>query len=397
MKRLANHFSSTSRSHDKYPSQIQEGISLDPHHATVNKVADEFRSDFNKQTYGDQRSRLNTLLNGIRSRLEGYLRHSVWEGEVQEPSSPEEFDEIVDSIQELLVREVLDSREYIIYGGPVSEQTLHLAVEGKSTRVVKMLLDRGTKFISTGGKNTALAIAAKGGQPEMARFLLKKGAKVNKAPEGGFPPLSEAAKGGHLETVRVLLEKGADVRGKSIDWTALYEASIHGKAEVVQLLLEYGADVESLTPSGSTALQEAARMGHEEVARLLVKEGADVSPPMVLYSLAGHGLEDLSLLVVERGANVNGMAPRMSGTALHEAARTGLVELVRVLLDRGANAHMRDHEDRTPLDLALQNEHKDVAELLRSCTTSQKEKNMIEEREMRSDEPEDDPPPPYTE
>lgn len=148
-----------------------------------------------------------------------------------------------------------------------------------------------------------------------------------------------------------------------------------------------------LETHGSTALQVAALMGHGEVARLLIREGADVSSPAVLYHLASHGLEDASMLVMERGADVNGMATRMRGAALHQAARTGHLKLVRVLLDRGANAQTRNHDGRTPLDVALRNDRKDVAELLHSHATSRKEMILI--KNMRRDEPKDDLPPPY--
>ena len=45
-------------------------------------------------------------------------------------------------------------------------------------------------------------------------------------------------------------------------------------------------------------------------------------------------------------------------TPLHHAAKRGCVEVVKVLLDRGASCSLKDKEDNNPLDLAIDNGHK---------------------------------------
>lgn len=243
------------------------------------------------------------------------------------------------------------------------DTVLHLAVEGKNPEVVDLLLSRGVVQVDAPSQNemrrgAALRLAAANGYTEIIRLLLSKGAKVNGAVDGARLPLSEAARFGHLEATKLLLDSGADFRAVKDEWTALFEASLHGCPEVV---------------------------------RVLVEAGADVSPPTVLYHLAGHGLEGVSMLVVgKKGVDVNGRTARMSGTALHQAAKTGLGGLVRVLLYRGADVRARDSDGRTPRDLALRSGHKDVIDLLSPGAGSWKEK------EKGDAEPEDDLPPPYT-
>lgn len=52
------------------------------------------------------------------------------------------------------------------------------------------------------------------------------------------------------------------------------------------------------------------------------------------------------------------------GTALHEAARNGQVEAVRLLLDRGANPRLKNTLGSTALDLAKEMNHTKVVEAL---------------------------------
>ncbi len=53
-------------------------------------------------------------------------------------------------------------------------------------------------------------------------------------------------------------------------------------------------------------------------------------------------------MILERGFDVNVRTER--GTALHEAALCGKVEVVRSLVSRGVNASLRDGQDRTVLE-----------------------------------------------
>jgi ankyrin repeat protein len=77
------------------------------------------------------------------------------------------------------------------------------------------------------------------------------------------------------------------------------------------------------------------------------------------------------MLLIERGADVTpargGAGWKRAGwTALHYAAGLGFSTLVQPLLDRGADPSCRDEEGKTPLDVALDANHSEIATLLRS-------------------------------
>jgi ankyrin repeat protein len=112
--------------------------------------------------------------------------------------------------------------------------------------------------------------------------------------------------------------------------------------------------------------------------RWLIDRGADLDR-VAAHRLAVTPLHaalfgrqiDAALLLIERGANVTlargGAGWKRAGwTALHYAAGLGFGTLVPPLLDRGADPLHRDEEGKTPLDVAIDANHHDIAGTLRS-------------------------------
>jgi ankyrin repeat protein len=89
----------------------------------------------------------------------------------------------------------------------------------------------------------------------------------------GNTALMMAAYQKNMPAVQALLEKGAQVNRP--DWTALHYAAAAGELDIMRLLLERHAYIDAESPTGTTPLMLAAQEGQQEAVKLLLEEGAD--------------------------------------------------------------------------------------------------------------------------
>ena len=152
---------------------------------------------------------------------------------------------------------------------------------------------------------------------------------------------------------------------------ALVKAAEAGDIHDVARLLDAGISVDTVAPGDGTALIGAARGGQMHMIDYLLRRGADpnVHSPgdgSPLIAAAREGYEEIVALLLDRGARIDDVVLG-DENALMQAAMNGRLELVRLLIDRGANVNARSVERsrvRTPLSLARQYGHVDVARLL---------------------------------
>jgi len=165
-----------------------------------------------------------------------------------------------------------------------------------------------------------LLIACRRAHEHLVKLLLSKGADVNllsEEPTGRFSALQAACKCGIDGIIKILLENGANVnlRGRGTV-TPLQLACKRGSERVVEWLIEKGADVNAdagvhiHAQSRYTALQTATQSGNIRVVKILLQHGAKVH-----IGVLGH------------------------------AVKIGSWEMVKLLLDSGADANEREHID----------------------------------------------------
>jgi ankyrin repeat protein len=115
-------------------------------------------------------------------------------------------------------------------------------------------------------------MASLGGHAGIAKRLLAAGAQVNRP---GWTPLHYAAFGGNPELVRLLLERGADKNAVAPNgYTALMLAVIEGKSAAAKAILYEDPDLAHKGPAGESALGLAQRRGDQEMVELLKRAGA---------------------------------------------------------------------------------------------------------------------------
>ena len=97
------------------------------------------------------------------------------------------------------------------------------------------------------------------------------------SPNNDFTPLANAARAGDVANVRALIAHGADpneVAGQN-NWTPLLHAIHTHQTASVQALLDGGADVNRPSGNKLTPLMMAAGYGYTDIVRLLLQRGAD--------------------------------------------------------------------------------------------------------------------------
>ncbi len=232
-----------------------------------------------------------------------------------------------------------------------------------------------------------LTAAARGGQLQVLRLLLQRGADPNLKDTGlsmppGGTPLENACEQGHLAFAKALVQSGADVNKKGY-WPPLLTAISYGQVELVRFLLRAHAKLDS------SWLLQAIRAGKPDLIDELLKAGAEINYRnnegyTALHRAAGHDAPSLVALLLKHGANPNLQSYRRKETPLTIAAERGNLEVVRTLLTAGANATLAGPKGQTPERRARLFGQNEVAKLLRACAGQQSlhtTKHAVESRQ----------------
>ncbi|XP_012689754.1 ankyrin repeat and SOCS box protein 5 isoform X2 [Clupea harengus] len=203
---------------------------------------------------------------------------------------------------------------------------------------------------------TPLHDAAYQGRLLSLKTLIAQGHSVNALTIDHVSPLHEACVGNHVACARALIDAGANVNVSTIDGvTPLLNSCIMGSVACAESLLESGARPQSSALCQPSPLHEACARGHSKCVEALIAWGADVDmglplsgTPLYTSCLSNHPLCARRLL--DAGANVLLGTPM--DTPLHAAAQKDCTEMVRLLLDFGADINIRNMEFKRPVDAA---------------------------------------------
>ena len=159
-------------------------------------------------------------------------------------------------------------------------------------------------------------------------------------------PLCEAVRRGNLDVISNLLQQGA-----TVDFHAFSEACYRGNAEMVDFLIDHGADVNEGDRHGvSFPLSHAIRGDRADVVELLIRRGATQGITDGLKHASRNF--DIIQLLLENGANPNISCGRNGNTPLFNAVLDNRPDVVRILLDHGADLRP-NFWGRYPIEFAL--------------------------------------------
>lgn len=201
------------------------------------------------------------------------------------------------------------------------------------------------------GKTTALFFAVAGDHEESVKWMLQGDPDLEYRPGPnsgsleGYTPLALAVERGYTPIVRMLLERGANVNHRILDDRPL----LHGATteETLAVLLEYNIDKEA-TDSGtrSTMLSRLAADSHIDTGYIphiarLINAGVNLDPTDTMgdtpLAIACHnGNLELVQLLIAKGADVNGNSGQ-HGRPVHRAILRNNLDSLKALVEKGAD------------------------------------------------------------
>jgi len=240
----------------------------------------------------------------------------------------------------------------LLLAGLVSGIPLIDAVKQKNKAAVQALLQkRADVNASEGDGATALHWAAYRDDAEIVDLLIRAGAKVNAANDLKITPLYLASVNGNVAIVERLLKAGAHPEAASeTGVTPLMEAARTGSVGAVRALLDYEAKVNvKETDRQQTALMWAAGQKHPEVVKVLIERGADVHAKSGVRRLTVMDSGQRRTKAARDGASQIDVG---GSSALLFAAQSGDAESIKLLLNGGANVNDTAGDGKTALVLA---------------------------------------------
>uniref|UniRef100_A0AAY4ASG0 Ion transport domain-containing protein n=1 Tax=Denticeps clupeoides TaxID=299321 RepID=A0AAY4ASG0_9TELE len=221
--------------------------------------------------------------------------------------------------------------------GDLGNTPVMLACCSNNCEALRMLCKRGAKLCTQNKLgHYAIHTVAFAGAKEAMEVILKWGEEVgynnecqiNYLDKSKSSPLHLAVRGGNIEVIKLCILKGAKIDQKQCDKsTALHFACTQGAIEAVRLMVSSYSNVEEIINirdgANQTPLHRATIFDHADLAEYLISKGADIDC-----------------------VDCKGLSPLLVATSC------GAWKTVAFLLSKGANMKTKDKEGRNFLHLA---------------------------------------------
>ena len=286
----------------------------------------------------------------------------------------------------------LTGTELTIYpGDELIRKALGIEFPTENTEsVARFLIDQGADLdaVNECGLTPLCLALAQRCSIGLIEHLLDKGSSITVRDQWGFTPLHRAAKVGNTEGVKLLIRRGAEVNARIDKGHTPLHVAAECKDDIgldtAICLIANGADLRAQTAFGSSPLHIAVMHKTSfatatRIADAMVAAGVDIDMTnhrgwTSLHNAACHSSQMIKLLVA-RGANINARDHQGRTPLMHAVARTEEVQdpsvnhdrwhFADICLARGADVNARDSEGKTALTMAIEKGDVEAVRILR--------------------------------
>lgn len=251
------------------------------------------------------------------------------------------------------------------------ETALTLAIKQQDLAMVEVLAEDAVINLKNEAGETPLTLAIKQGQMPIIKIVMRR-AKAALKNDAGEAPLFLAIDLEDLYLVQELVSRGADVNRKTNGITPLSKATEKGHVQTVALLIRNGADPSIANDNGDLPLYIATINGQSAIAGILLHKSPQftkdanwqtkIGQPLIVIATE-QGFDQIVKTLIDFGADPN-QYDYLENTALNIAAYQGQYNLANLLVHSGADPNHPNIMGTTPIAAAAQNGHNEIAKLL---------------------------------
>ncbi|EQC31831.1 TKL protein kinase [Saprolegnia diclina VS20] len=237
------------------------------------------------------------------------------------------------------------------------------ALFGSHVPTAKLLLDAGANVNDDAWGESPLFLACRLGLTSLVPQLVDLGADATALYHAGLTPLHIAIQEGHAEIVSMLLAspRGVVNQRDARGTTLLHLAVATGHVNVVDVFLNAGFDFDVTNYDGDTPWGLAQNSRNAALISLLDDA---IEHKEALLEAAKHGAVDCVHMLLERPLSAN-VTDEVGCSLVHWAVMTHNAALLELLLKQPhLDVDTHNHEGKTPLSLAIQRGHSDIADMI---------------------------------
>jgi len=257
-------------------------------------------------------------------------------------------------------------------------------------KAMKYLIEHGADINAKNNFDySSLIYLSQHGNLEGVKYLVENGANIDDSERSGETSLMIACKNGFNDVISFLVNHNANINAKN-SWghTPLMYACESGDIEVVKFLLSHGAHINDKNNKGDTSVLLACRTSHLKVMEFLILNGANIleidqeGKSLIMYASMKNDIRYLQIIFeadmyqnqkelkeCEQAnkpyiiKNIN-HTDKFGFTALMHAVINGNKDVVKYLLDHGANISIKNNRGQTAAFFAINSSNKDIIKLL---------------------------------